>query len=196
MMTAALPPNTSPTRALRLSISHIGLFVTDIALMEDFYARVMGFTINDRGSMGPAGSPVDLVFLSRDPTEHHQLVLAKGRPADLGFNIVNQISFKVPDLGTLRLFHAALQGEKVSQVSPVTHGNAISVYFRDPEGNRIEVFIDTPWYCSQPCRERIDLAQSDEALMAWTEQLVRSLPGFRPREDWVAETRQRMEMPG
>jgi catechol 2,3-dioxygenase len=195
-MTSPLPPNTSPTRALRLSISHIGLFVTDIALMEDFYTRVMGFTINDRESTGPAGSPVNLVFLSRDPTEHHQVVLVKGRPADLGFNVVNQVSFKVPDLRTLRLFHAALQGEKVTQVSPITHGNAISVYFRDPEGNRLEFFIDTPWYCTQPCRVPVDLAMGDDALMAWTESLVRDQPGFRPREQWVAETRQRMEMPG
>jgi catechol 2,3-dioxygenase len=38
-----------------------------------------------------------------------------------------------------------------------THGNAMSIYFRDPEGNRLEVFMDTPWYCEQPLREPIDL---------------------------------------
>lgn len=44
---------------------------------------------------------MQLVFLSRDPNEHHQLVLASGRPAESnppGFNVINQISLRVPDL--------------------------------------------------------------------------------------------------
>ena len=34
--------------------------------------------------------------------------------------------------------------ERVTQIMPLTHGNAWSVYFRDPEFNGVEVFIDTP----------------------------------------------------
>jgi catechol 2,3-dioxygenase len=186
-----LPINTSPARDLSLSFSHVGLFVTDIAVMEDFYTRVLGFTINDRGNLRGTA----LVFLSRDPTEHHQIVLAAGRPQELRFNVINQMSFRVPDLPTLRRFHTALAGERVTEVSPVTHGNALSVYFRDPEGNRLEIFLDTPWYCAQPCREPIDFTQSDEAIMRWTESLVRGLPGFCSREEWMAATRQRMQGP-
>jgi len=32
-----------------LSFSHVGLFVSDVPRMEDFYTRVMGFTVTDRG---------------------------------------------------------------------------------------------------------------------------------------------------
>src|SRR5207249_954482 len=60
-----------------VSFSHFGLYVTDLPRMEDFYARVLGLLVSDRGKL-PGGS--DLVFLSRDPDEHHQLVLATGRP--------------------------------------------------------------------------------------------------------------------
>jgi len=171
-----------------LAFSHLGIFVSDIAAMEDFYTRVLGFTVTDRGDLGP----VQLVFLSRDPEEHHQIVLATGRPPGPGFNIVNQISFRVSDLAALRGFHGALAGERISDVQPVTHGNAISVYFRDPEGNRIEIFLDTPWYCSQPCRVPVDLTKPDDRIMAETEALVRGLPGFKPRAAWVAEMRARM----
>ena len=38
------------------------------------------------------------------------------------------------------------------------HGNAWSLYFRDPEGNRLEVFCDTQWYVEQPCLEDLDLS--------------------------------------
>jgi len=56
----------------------------------------------------------------------------------------------------------------------------------------IELFFDTPWYCAQPCREPIDLAKSDGEILAWTEQLVRARPGFKPHEAWIDEVRTRM----
>lgn len=124
---------------------------------------------------------MQLVFLSRDPREHHQLVLASGRPANPGFNVVNQISFRVPDLGALRRFHDRLLAEGASEMHPVTHGNAISVYCRDPEGNRLELFMDTPWYCDQPLRETIDLSQSDEAILAQAEAIAKRFPKFMSR---------------
>lgn len=101
----------------------------------------------------------------------------------------------MPDFKALRHFNEALNGEKVTEVSPVTHGNAISVYFRDPEGNRLELFFDTPWYCEQPCRETVDFSKSDAEIMQWTEKLARSLPGFQPRETWSADLRRKMQAP-
>jgi len=178
-----------------VAFSHVGFFVHDVGVMEDFYSRVLGFTVTDRGELETPRGPVYLVFLSRDPNEHHQIVLATGRPEHLPFNVINQISFRVPDVAALRHFHTALQGEKASELAPVTHGNAISLYFRDPESNRIELFFDTPWYCTQPCREPVDFSKSDAEILQWTERLVRSLPGFQPREAWSAALRRKMEAP-
>ena len=177
------PETTVP----EVAFSHVGLFVHDMALMEDFYGRVLGFTVTDRGTLETPTGRVELVFLTRDPREHHQLVLATGRPPGLEFNVVNQISFRVGDLAALRHFHASLQRESVSAIAPVTHGNAISLYFQDPESTRIELFFDTPWHCEQPVREPVDFSRSDEDILAGTERLARSRPGFRMREDWMAE---------
>ncbi len=145
-----------------LQFSHIGLYVSDLPRMAGFYKQALRFTQTDAGDLGA----VQLVFLSRDPSEHHQLVLATGRPTDMGFNVVNQISFRVPDLAALRRFHDRLLAHGATDMLPVTHGNAVSLYCRDPEGNRLELFMDTPWYCDQPLREPIDLAQSDAAILA------------------------------
>ena len=156
---------------------------------------MLGFTVTDRGELPTPKGKVGLVFLSRDPNEHHQVVLATGRPDNLPFNVINQISFRVPDFKALRQFNEALKGEKVTKVFPVTHGNAISVYFRDPEGNRLELFFDTPWIREQPCRETVDFSKSDAEIMQWTEKLARSLPGFQPRETWSADLRRKMQAP-
>ena len=169
--------------------SHMGFYVRDLERMARFYQDVMCFTVTDRGDLGA----VQLVILSRDPAEHHQVVLATGRPEDLTFSIINQISFRVPDLATLRLLRdRAAADPDVTELVTATHGNAVSIYFRDPEGNRIEVFMDMPWYCEQPLREPIDLDQSDEAVMAQAEALARSRPKFQSRAQWQAEMARRM----
>src|SRR5467141_3893637 len=169
------------TSVPRLSFSHVGIFVTDIARMEDFYTRVLGFTVTDRGDLETARGRLQFVFLSRDPREHHQVVMASGRPAELPFNPINQISFRMADFAGVR------------EIYPVSHGNALSVYFRDPEGNRLELFIDTPWYVKQPLRVPMDMKLSDRELWAWAEAEARRQPGFKPVEEWRSALSRQME---
>ena len=171
------------TQPVSISFSHVGLYVTDLDRMVGFYTRFLGFVVSDRGKSGGGG---ELVFLTRDANEHHQLVLATGRPADLPFNVVNQSSFRVDSLRTLRQLHAALKNEPVTDLRPVSHGNAVSVYFLDPEGNRIELLIDTPWYVPQPMRFPVDLSLPDAQLWASIEERARTIPGFKPRAEWQA----------
>jgi catechol 2,3-dioxygenase-like lactoylglutathione lyase family enzyme len=177
-----------------LAFSHFGFFVRDLDRMVDFYTRVLGFTVSDRGELeGPRGT-MSLAFLTRDPREHHQIVLVSGRPDDLPFNPINQISFRMQDFAGLREMYRAIQGEKgVSDIAPVSHGNALSVYFKDPEGNRIELFVDTPWYVDQPMRIPMDMSLSDETLWEWAEKSARTLPGYKPVEDWRADLAKRLQ---
>jgi catechol-2,3-dioxygenase len=166
----------------------MGMFVADAARMEDFYTRVLGFTVTDRGLLGS----VSLTFLSRDPREHHQIIFASGRPERLPFNPINQISFRMAEFAGLREMHRRLAGEKVRELSPVTHGNALSVYFLDPEGNRLELFIDTPWYCRQPQRIPMDMTLSDGELWTWVEAEARKQPDFMLVDEWRANLARRM----
>ena len=172
-----------------VSFSHFGIYVTDLARMEDFYTRVLGLLVSDRGQV-PGGS--DLVFLSRDPDEHHQIVLATGRPPGVEFKVVNQISFKLPTLADLKAMHARARDEGTKQFRIVTHGNAWSVYFADPEGNRVEVFVDTPWHTPQPVVEPFDIEAPVEVIERETEALCRNRPGFMSREQWRAAQVTRM----
>jgi catechol-2,3-dioxygenase len=163
------------------ALSHFGIHVTDIARMENFYTRVLGLLVSDRGTL--AHGPT-LVFLSRDPDEHHQLVLVTGRPPGSGYNVVNQISFKLPSLEDLQAMHARLREDGIKEFRIVTHGNAWSIYFADPEGNRVELFVDTPWHTPQPFAEPFDLESPVATIMAETERICRSRPGFVSRAEW------------
>ncbi|MGS0741085.1 VOC family protein [Glaciimonas sp. GG7] len=184
----------APSKTMRrgLSLSHMGFYVNDMACMEDFYTRVLEFTVTDRGSLQTERGNVQLVFLSRNPAVHHQIVLASGRPEQLAFNPINQISLEADSLETLKGFHQRFVSEGIGEIMPITHGNAISFYAPDPEGNRLELFIDTPWYVDQPMRIAIDFDLPNDKLMAFVEQHAQALPGFRPRSEWEREMTIRM----
>lgn len=176
------PPN--------LMFSHLGLSVRDLPGMERFYTEMMGFTVTDRGST--AG--LDIVFLSRDPRDHHQIVLATGRPDDLPANTknpmfgpcINQISFRMGSLSDLRDMYHRLKkaGYEESSLLLGNHGVSWSIYFGDPEGNVIETFVDTEWYTLQPVLIPLDFSKSDDEIYALTEKLCRESAGFEPIENW------------
>ena len=159
------------------TFSHVELPVANLAAMEDFYVRVLGFAVTDRGAPGPG----EMVFLSRDPAEHHQLVLRQAGGAAAGPRTVDHFAFRAGNLAELRGVHGVLAVDPGLAVETVSHGTTWSLYFRDPEGNRLEVFADTPWHVDQPVRFDIDLGLSDEALIASTEAAIRDRPGFRRR---------------
>jgi catechol 2,3-dioxygenase len=190
--------NASTAGIPRLRFSHLGLCVMDLPAMEDFYTRVLGFTVTDRGG----AMNLDLVFLSRDPNDHHQLVLGTGRPHGLPQNTrnamfgpcVNQISFALETLDELKAFDRHLSREYPGY-RPMhgNHGTAWSIYFQDPEGNLLESFVDTAWYCRQPVFEPLDLSQSNAEIEARTLALAQSSPGFQPAEAWRQQIRVRMD---
>lgn len=172
--------NTSDLEGGDLVFSHFGFFVSDLSAVAGFYKQALGFTQTDSGRLGT----MEIVFLSRSPEDHHQIVLMSGRPQPLAFNVINQISLKVPDLRALRKYHDRLLAHGATDMQPVTHGNAISIYCRDPEGNRLELYMDTAWYCEQPLREPLDFSRSDEEILAQSDAIARRSPRFQPRAEW------------
>lgn len=171
-----------------VSFSHFGMWVENLPRMVRFYTGLLGYVVSDRGPLNTPTGRHPFAFLTRDAAEHHQLVLAGGRPANLAFNPINQLSFRVDSLATLRAYYARVTSKPyaalVSDIHPVCHGNALSLYFRDPEGNRIELYIDTPWYVNQPMRLLLDFSLSDAALWAWVKNAMQAKPGFQPVERW------------
>lgn len=162
--------------------SHVGLYVRDVERMATFYRRALGFVESDRGMLD--GRMV--IFLTRDPDEHHQLIFFSGLTRPPQEAVINQLSFRLPSLEALLAFHAELPTVGATDVRPVNHGNAWSVYFRDPEENRIEVYVATPWYVSQPRRAPLALPATPAAIRAETEAWCREQPSFEPATAFAA----------
>ncbi len=164
-------------------LSHFGIFVRDIDAMTRFYTQVFGLQLTDQG-VG-RNFKVRLHFLSGSPGQHHQLVLAGGRPPDVPSTVM-QMSFKIDAIDDLRrVRRLALEGG-ATQMRGMNHGNALSIYFADPEDNTVEVYLDTPWYVPQPHGDPLDLEKPDAEIWAETEAICRTDPGFMPVEAWAA----------
>jgi len=161
-----------------INLSHFELYARDIVSMEIFYTRNLGFVVTDRGEGENA-----MVFLSRNPDEHHQLVLNPRQSYKMVKSPVDHIAFRIDSIASLRLFHKALLSNS-TEFETVSHGTTWSIYFRDPEANRLELFTNTPWHVNQPCRFSISFDLSNEKLLEFTEQKIKNLPGFRMVEDW------------
>lgn len=181
-----------------LKFSHFGFAVHDIELMRDFYTRVLDFTVTDRGHV----EGMDLIFLSRDPDDHHQVVLASGKPEGIPAHphnpqfgsVINQISFKVSSLEELRKIHEIFLAENVASIFPANHGIAWSIYAHDPEGNNLEFFVDTDWYFPQPFLVPLDFTMTDAEIHAATEKFSREQEGFEPYGEWRKRFANRMNV--
>ena len=152
------------------SLGHVGIVCDDFLNMRDFYTRVMGLTVTDES---PERSSC---FLSGDPeTEHPQLALGQTRgPDDPGgarpkTQGVGQISFIVESMDALKMLYRRVKddGRRIDNV--VTHGISCSVYFFDPEDNRIEIYYKTGYIVKQGFSRPIDLEnQSNEEILAFS----------------------------
>ena len=142
-------------------LGHVGIYADDLMKQRDFWTRVMGLTIADEDLEGRG-----MVFLSSHPEdEHHEFVLMKGRDVPIEGKLIQQVSFKVPSIDDLKEFHRRLKAENVQIQQIVSHGNALGMYFFDPEGNRIELYYKTGFPVPQPHGEPIDIEASNEELL-------------------------------
>ncbi len=157
-------------------LGHTGFWVDDLTVMRDFYTRVLGLVVTDEDE------DLGIVFLSSAPDrEHHEFVLQRGRTAPPGAKLTHQVSWRVDSLESVVSFHRRFKAEGVQVQQEVTHGNAIGIYFFDPEGNRNEVYLRLEQDVRQPFRKSLDLDQEPQDIWAEAERLLaEDGPAYNP----------------
>lgn len=164
--------------ALRLEVAHSVLYVHDVDRMIQFYSDVLGFEVTDRGPLGPTDQ--EIIFLSQIANHHHQVAFISGRGEPEKSNNTHHTAYRSSGtLDDLKALLGRLQADAgVSGIMPLTHGNAWSIYFQDPEHNGVEIFIDTPWHVQQPQGKPLDLTKSNDEIIAATQEAFATEPQF------------------
>jgi catechol 2,3-dioxygenase len=169
---------------MKIQWSHCVVRCRDLEAMVAFYSETLGFQIADRGTLG---ADTEIVFLSGSSSDHHQIAFLQSR-GDEDASSLEHMAFRVESLDDVKAMAAKVGADdRVGFSAPLTHGNAVSVYFADPEGNGIEVFCDSPWHVQQPQLRGWDPEQSNDEVLAVIESEFVDEPGFMAMADYRAQ---------
>lgn len=151
-------------------LGHVGIHCTDLEKQKAFYRDVLGLQITDENER------IGMVFMSARPEEeHHEFLLVGGRNVeDRDAMLLQQVSFRCNSLEDVVGFYNRLKEHETQFDMVVSHGNAIGVYFRDPEGNRLEVYCGTGFQARQPYLEKVDLSRPVDEIMRDIEASVKA----------------------
>ena len=150
------------------SLGHLGFYVRDMERSVAFYRDILGMQVSDR-------SPRGAVFMTAQDrlAEHHELYLAPGRNDEGNVNVIQQISFHCATLKDVKDFYQVFVDKKVPINRVVSHGNTVSIYAQDPDGNSVEVYWPTGIDLPQPFGQPMDLTKSEEEILARVDQVVK-----------------------
>jgi catechol-2,3-dioxygenase len=172
-----------------LKLSHAFINVADLDKVVPFYANILGFQVTDRGHIN---GDIEAVFMSQDPDNHHQIALAGTLKDNEGVRNMGHVAFRMESLDDLRALKKRLTSEGIAIGREISHGNAWSLYFADPEGNGVECFVDSPFHVSQPQGKPTDIDLDDETLLDKTREDFRQEPDFGRYADWQEAFRRRL----
>jgi len=157
------------------------LAARDLDRLSTFYCEVLGFHVTNRRPT-PDGS--EIVFLSQDPSAHHQIAMVGGlEPPNVAFVLVDHLAFRTGTLDDLR----AIRGRRGGGGGGKAFFRSVTAmrgYFNDCEGNGVECFVDMPFHVAPPFAHGSDLDQSDEDIADATRKLVEPEPEFQPLAEW------------
>jgi catechol 2,3-dioxygenase-like lactoylglutathione lyase family enzyme len=146
-------------------LGHVGIFAKDLPKMRAFYRDVLGLHVADETE--------NIVFMSSDPDEeHHEFVLVRATTPEQHTS-VQQISFSCEKAEDVVDYFNRFKANDVRFARVVSHGNAIGLYFYDPEGNHCEVYWTTPWKARQPYGVAVDLSQPLQDVLRSIEEDVK-----------------------
>lgn len=124
-------------------IGHVLLKVGDVERSKEFYSQVLGFEVVEEDpehggvfmTLGEDGHTLDL-----SPVDDRETA-QRPSPNRLG---VHHIAFQVDSYEALKDAYFTLQDLGVEVVRSIDHVSQKSIYFHDPDGNRLEIYHELP----------------------------------------------------
>ena len=142
--------------------------VAEITRAVAFYRDILGLQVSDR-------SPRGAVFMTAQDrsVEHHELLLAPGRNDQGNVNVLQQISFRCATLKDVKDFYKVFVDNHVPINRVVSHGNTVSIYAQDPDGNSVEVYWPSGVDVPQPFGKPMDLSKSESDIRELLNQILK-----------------------
>jgi catechol 2,3-dioxygenase len=123
-------------------IGHVQLRVADLERSKAFYRDVLGFRVAEQDpNHGDLFMTLGEDFHTIDMAQHENPAAGRGPSKPVG---VAHIAFLVASYDALVDAYRALQEHGVVIERAMDHVNQRSIYFQDPDGNRLEIYYEMP----------------------------------------------------
>ena len=120
-----------------VKLGHVHLKVKNLTVAESFYVHLLGLKVTER--VPP------YLFLSFGK-EHHDLALKElSQSAESPTsNMIGlyHVAFEVSSEEELGVYWTRIEGMRID-AKFVDHGISKAIYFKDPDGNGLEIYLDT-----------------------------------------------------
>ena len=122
------------------TLHHFGVLTAHLEEMMNWYARVLGMTTNFQSIA--AG----IAFVSNDRA-HHRVALFSwpdliDDPDKRPHAKLQHVAFEYTTIDDLLNTWERLKGLSIEPVLAADHGMTTAFYYRDPDGNSVELFVD------------------------------------------------------
>jgi catechol 2,3-dioxygenase len=121
-------------------IGHVQLRVADLERSKAFYRDVLGFRVAEQDPQhGDCFMTLGEDFHTLDLAQHPSPETGKGPSRPIG---LAHIAFQVPSYEALGEAYRTLLEHGVAIERAMDHVNQRSIYFLDPDGNRLEIYYE------------------------------------------------------
>ncbi|MBI3786468.1 MAG: VOC family protein [Deltaproteobacteria bacterium] len=123
-------------RVVPVQLAHIVRRTSRFDAMLDWYQQVLGASVVHSDGM--------LAFLTYDH-EHHRIAIAQIPGLDEQAPMAagtDHVAFTFADLGDLLYTYIRLRGQGIAPYWCINHGPTTSMYYKDPDGSRVELQVD------------------------------------------------------
>ncbi len=130
----AAPTKQNPIAPVKFG--HVVLRTGNMPRLRDWYLCVLSARVSYQNEQ--------VSFLTYDD-EHHRVGIVQfpDIAAGSGLNTgLEHLSFTYRDLGALLATYQRLKGSAIEPFWSINHGPTISLYYRDPDGNKVELQVD------------------------------------------------------
>ncbi len=124
------------TMSAPAKLAHFVLRTSDIDRLASWYCRVLEAKVVHRNKF--------IAFATFDDEHHRVAFLDRGfdKNPDPESNGVDHIAFTYESLGDLLSTYVRLRQEQILPERTINHGMTTSMYYVDPDGNRIELQVE------------------------------------------------------
>ena len=132
---------------MTVKMGHVSMHAREPEEVASFYRNLLGLDVIMRGNIPPLGQ---FAFLGPSSVDANPMIALCTREE------ARHIALEVESLAELRAVYARAKAQGIGVSHAMNHRVSLSIYFRDPEENLVEVFWATGRSSDKPYADLIE----------------------------------------